>query len=185
MNSSSQPLPDYSRLPVGTAVLPEEVAPQDASVGTPTGTVQFQTDGVNFGSPVALAACSPSPDACATSGSTSTLPVPSHSITANFIPSVNFQASTGSLTQTINAKPVAITVTDPAPTYDRNPHSATITVAPNVPVSVTYNGSPTLQPTDPGTYSVAVSVTDPNYFGSQNGTLTINKKDPALALGAT
>jgi hypothetical protein len=61
---------------------------------TPTGTVQFQVDGSNVGSPVSL-----------TSGgasySTSTLTVGTHTITALYSGDVSFLASSGSLTQTV------------------------------------------------------------------------------------
>ncbi len=65
--------------------------------GTPTGTVQFKIDGVNFGAAVALSGGS------ATSGATSTLTTGPHSITGVYSGSTNFATGTSSaLTQTVN-----------------------------------------------------------------------------------
>ena len=60
------------------------------------GTVQFQIDGTNFGSPVTVTSGS------ATSGSTITLTAGSHTIKAIYSGTTNFVGSTGSLTQTVN-----------------------------------------------------------------------------------
>ena len=61
--------------------------------------MQFVIDGSNFGSPVSLSPCSPSPNACATSGSTSTLSVGGspHTIATNYTPTGTFTNSSGSL----------------------------------------------------------------------------------------
>ena len=91
----------------------------------------------------------------------------------------NYVATPISDTEVIQQAPVMITVTDPHVTYDGNPHQAIIGVSPNVAVLVTYNGSPTA-PTNAGVYSVAVTVTDPNYAGTGSGTLTINKATPTI-----
>ena len=66
--------------------------------GTPTGTVQFQTNGVNFGGAVALSG------GTATSGALpTTLPAGSYSVTAVYNGDGNFSTNTSStLTQTIN-----------------------------------------------------------------------------------
>src|SRR5205823_5277404 len=65
----------------------------------PTGTVQFLLDGANFGSPVALVGGS------ATSASTTTLSVGSHTVTANYLGDATYAPSSGTLAggQTINA----------------------------------------------------------------------------------
>jgi len=79
-----------------------------ATVGTPTGTVQFQTNGVNFGSAVTLSGGS---------ASSGTLPaklvVGNYTVTANYFPSGNFTGSSGTLAggQTINPLPVNLTGT--------------------------------------------------------------------------
>src|ERR1022692_3972891 len=67
-----------------------------SSGGTPTGTVQFQIDGSNFGSPVALSG------GVATSSSTSALTVGAHSTAAIYSGSTNFLASTGTGSQVVS-----------------------------------------------------------------------------------
>src|SRR5438876_5477367 len=61
--------------------------------GTPTGTVQFKIDGSDFGSPVTLSG------GVASSGSTSSLSVGSHTITAVYSGDGNFNTSTGTTSQ--------------------------------------------------------------------------------------
>ena len=60
-------------------------------------------------------------------------------------------------------------------TYDSTPKSTTaITNPPNLPFSITYNGS-TTAPTAAGSYAVVATITDPNYAGTASGTLVIDK----------
>ena len=67
------------------------------SSGIPTGTVQFQIDGTKFGSPVTLAG------GTAASGSTSSLAIGKHKVTAVYGGDANFVASTSPvLTQVVN-----------------------------------------------------------------------------------
>jgi hypothetical protein len=63
---------------------------------TPTGSVQFQIDNVNFGNPVALTTAG-----TATSGPTATLAAGTHTVTAIYSGDGSFLASTGNLTQTV------------------------------------------------------------------------------------
>ena len=86
----------------------------------PSGTVQFVMDGVNFGSAVALGACSPpnSTDACA-SVSNSALTVNGgtvHTVSANYLHTGVFADSTGALAggQTVGKAAPAITWSSPA-----------------------------------------------------------------------
>src|SRR5207244_4328568 len=60
------------------------VAAVSPGAGTPTGTVQFTIDGVNFGAPVTLVGGS------ATSGSTSTLTVGTHTVTGIYSGDASF-----------------------------------------------------------------------------------------------
>src|SRR5205823_1652993 len=64
--------------------------------GTPTGTVQFQIDGANFGSPVSLSG------GTAASMATTSLTVTNHAIKAIYSGDANFLASSGTLAQTVN-----------------------------------------------------------------------------------
>jgi autotransporter-associated beta strand protein len=72
------------------------VTPINPNFGTPTGTVQFQIDGANFGSPVMLS------NGVAASGAISTLSVSGHTVTAVYSGDPNFSTSTGMLTQNVN-----------------------------------------------------------------------------------
>ena len=69
----------------------------------PTGSVQFKVDGADFGTPVSLAPGTGN-TSVATSSSTSTLSVAGspHVITAVYSPTGAFNASTGTLNQTVN-----------------------------------------------------------------------------------
>ncbi len=68
-----------------------------------------------------------------------------------------------------------MTLSDLGPyTYDGTAKSATCTTNPSIATSITYDGS-TTPPTNAGSYAVVCTVTDPNYTGSANGTLTIAK----------
>jgi hypothetical protein len=75
--------------------------------GSPTGTVQFAIDSVNFGSPVTLSAGS------ASSGSISTLTVATHTVTATYSGDTNFQGVTGTLSggQVVNQATAGTSVT--------------------------------------------------------------------------
>jgi hypothetical protein len=74
--------------------------------GTPTGTVQFRTNGAAFGSPVALSG------AVAISAVTSILPHGSNTVTAEYTGDANFTGVTNTLNpqQVVNAPPVARSV---------------------------------------------------------------------------
>jgi autotransporter-associated beta strand protein len=81
------------------------VTPNNPSFGSPTGTVQFQIDFANFGSPVALT------NGVATSSPSSNLPVGNHTIAAIYSGDSNFFTSTGSsLPQTVNLASTTVVV---------------------------------------------------------------------------
>jgi hypothetical protein len=67
-------------------------------------------------------------------------------------------------------------------TYDGAPKSVTATTSPaGLPLSITYDGSAT-PPTNAGTYTVVVTVTDPNYQGSTTQPFTIAKAAAEISL---
>ncbi|QEE26922.1 hypothetical protein FTW19_02220 [Terriglobus albidus] len=69
-------------------------------------------------------------------------------------------------------------------TYDSNAHAATATTTPTgLTVNFTYNGSATV-PTAAGSYAVVATVSDTNYQGTANGTLTIGKATAPVTLGS-
>jgi hypothetical protein len=70
---------------------------------TPTGTVQFQVDGVNLGTAVTLSS------GTATSLATTTLAVGTHSVSANYTPTGSFTASSGTLSQVVGKASQTIT----------------------------------------------------------------------------
>jgi hypothetical protein len=86
--------------------------PYPVPAGLPTGTVQFQIDGNNFGSPVALVGGS------ATSAPISTIGAGSHSVTAVFDGGTSFGGSSASLTQTVGPKHVTGSFTAANKVYD-------------------------------------------------------------------
>ena len=86
-------------------------------------------------------------------------------------------------TLTIAKGAATVTLGNLSATYDGNTHGAMATTAPvGLSVGVTYNGSGTV-PTTAGTYTVAATVTDPNYTGLANGTLIIAKAAATVMLG--
>ncbi|MCU1296130.1 MAG: Kelch motif [Acidobacteriaceae bacterium] len=129
--------------------------------------------------------------ACTISGTTVTMTsgVGICSLLASWAADTNYVSATAM--QSSNALPatVSVTIADTTVTYDGTPKSVTPTVTPAVAFAVTYTGiSPAVYatsssaPTEPGSYTVTATVTDPNYAGTISGTLTISKKDPALSL---
>ena len=87
------------------------VAANPPGSGTPTGTVQFQIDGTNFGSAVTLVSGS------ATSSAITTLSAAAHTIQAIYSGDTTFATSTGTLTQTVNPAALTITANNASKTY--------------------------------------------------------------------
>jgi hypothetical protein len=110
------------------------------SPATATGTVQFKIDGVNFGGPVALV------NGTATSGSTSTLSVNTHNVSAVYGGDDEFVGSTGLLTQTVNKADTTTTITGdtPDPSKVGEPYSVSFTVTAKAPGAGTPTGNVTV-----------------------------------------
>ena len=87
------------------------VAANPPGSGTPTGIVQFQIDGTNFGSAVTLV------NGVATSSAITMLSVTAHAVQAIYSGDVSFMASNGTLTQTVNPAPLTITANNASKTY--------------------------------------------------------------------
>ncbi|MGH8021288.1 MAG: MBG domain-containing protein [Opitutaceae bacterium] len=67
-----------------------------------------------------------------------------------------------------------VTISDLKFVYDGAPKAVSVSTVPgNLPVDVTYDGSPTA-PSAKGAYTVVATVTDPNYAGSATATLSIH-----------
>ena len=90
------------------------VSAAEAGAGTPSGTVQFKTNGVNFGSAVTLSGGN------ATSSAIATLPAGNTTVTAVYSGNVGFNPGTGTLAggQTVNPATVTATVTVNNKPYD-------------------------------------------------------------------
>jgi hypothetical protein len=99
--------------------------------------------------------------------------------------------ATQSFTLTISQTTATVTLGNLLQTYSGAPLSATATTVPaGLPVSLTYNGSPTA-PTAAGSYSVVATVNSSGYTGTANGTLVIAKapltvtaNNASMAVGA-
>ncbi|MEO5713678.1 MAG: MBG domain-containing protein, partial [Luteolibacter sp.] len=100
------------------------------------------------------------------------------------IASINDPNYTGSSSGTlvVHQAAASIELAGLSPTYDGSPKSATVATTPaNLTYSISYDGSPT-PPTAAGNYSITVTITDPNHFGTASGLMTITKATPAIAL---
>jgi hypothetical protein len=86
------------------------------------------------------------------------------------------------VTSPANVAPIRVTIgiDNLVHTYDGTPKSATVTTSPNVSASISYPTS-SGAPTNAGSYTVMVNVTDPGYSGSAEATLTIAKAKQALS----
>ena len=112
----------------------------------------------------------------------STAPVAAGSYTV--VANVTQTGYTGSATGTliIGKATATITLSNLTSTYDGTPHAATATTVPaGLTVTFTYAGSSTA-PTAAGSYAVVATVTDPNYTGTNTGTLVISKATATVTL---
>jgi hypothetical protein len=104
------------------------VSAATSGAGTPTGTVQFQIDGSNFGSAVGLV------DGIATSNATATLSMGSHTVTAVYSGDINFAASTGTLSggQVVNQATTTTVVSSANPSVYGQSVNFSATVSPTI-----------------------------------------------------
>jgi subtilisin family serine protease len=114
-----------------------------------------------------------------------------YTITAAYTsgPTGNFaDSSDATRTLKVNSAPVTVTITGGPFTYDGQPHAATVASTPStVGYSVTYTGTTTAYssaapPTNADTYTVTVTITDPNYVlsGPGTGNITIDRANPIV-----
>jgi len=93
----------------------------------------------------------------------------------------NYNIATAAVTLTVNKAAATVTLSGLTATYDGTAKTATATTTPpGKTVAITYAGS-TTAPTAAGSYAVAATVSDANYSGSANGTLTIAKATPTIS----
>jgi len=139
-----------------------------STAGTPTGTVQFQVDGSNFGTPVTLIG------GVATSQATSALVAGNHPVTANYSGAANFSASSGTLAggQTVNASgtTTVVTASPSSTTVFGQPVTFTATVSSS-------GGTPT------GSVQFAIDGTDFGTPVTLGGGAATSSATAALAVG--
>jgi len=166
----------------GQAVSFTATAATASGGGTPTGSVQFQVDGVNLGSPVVLSG------GMAASISTALLSAGPHTVAASYSGDGNFAGGAHtSLTQSVGPAPLTVTANDAARPYG----------AANPAFSVSYQGlvnsdsarslggtlvvtTSATASSPAGTYPITPSgLTAPNYaITYQPGTLTVTNPAP-------
>ncbi|MDR3724898.1 MAG: MBG domain-containing protein [Terracidiphilus sp.] len=142
---------------------------------TITGFVNSDTSSVVTGAP--------SLSTTATSSSAvGTYPI---TVAAGTLTAANYTFAFTSGTLTVTPAQGTITLGNLAQIYTGAPIAATATTTPaGLPVSFTYNASPTA-PTVAGTYAVVATINNPNYSGTASGTLVISKATPAVVLSVS
>jgi len=110
----------------------------------------------------------------------------SQTLSVTFTPAdtTDYTGSTGSVTLMVNQATAPIGLSNLTPTYDGAALSATATTTPaGRTVTFTYGGVST-PPTTAGTYAVVATISDPNYIGTQSGSLVIGKAVATATLGS-
>ncbi|MFT3682914.1 MAG: CARDB domain-containing protein [Ferruginibacter sp.] len=93
-----------------------------------------------------------------------------------------FNEATSSLSIVINKAAATVALSNLVFTYDGTGKKATVTTTPlGLNVAVTYNGSSAL-PVNAGSYSVSAVITSPNYQGTKDSVLVINKASQTITL---
>jgi RHS repeat-associated protein len=152
---------------------------------TPTGSVQFQVNGLNYGNPI-------TPSGGIATLATSSLAVGTYTVTASYAGDNTSQPSTGTLSggQTVNPAPLTITADNQSMVYGDTLPTLTASyngfVNGDSPASLTTQASLSTVPATSaaGTYPINVSgATDPNYtITFSNGILTINPAVPTVTV---
>ena len=92
--------------------------------------------------------------------------------------------TTRSVDLTVNPAAATLALGSLTQTFDGNPKPITVITTPNgLAHAVTYAGSGTA-PTNAGTYAVVATITDPNYTGSNSGSLVIGQASQSINFGA-
>src|SRR5208337_4294452 len=148
-------------------------------VPTPTGTLQFQIDGTNWGSAITLV------NGAATSDPIATLTAGDHQITAIYSGDTNYSANTTFITQTVSKAHLTVTADNQSRTYGQDNPNLTYTLSGfvNGDTSSVVSGTPVpstaASAASPvGTYAIIVDVTGlsaANYdFTGQAATLSVS-----------
>ena len=124
----------------------------------------------------------------------STVPSPGYTLQpVVFTPTdtTDYPSVTVTVSVIVNQAAAAIAISNTTQSYNGMPEPITVISTPaGLGTSVSYTGvdaatygPSATAPTNPGMYSVVVTVVDPDYAGQQSGTLTINQLDPTVSLG--
>ncbi|HLJ94566.1 MAG TPA: Ig-like domain-containing protein [Gemmataceae bacterium] len=152
------------------------ISNQGLTHSTPTGTVQFQIDGTNAGSPVNVQTTG---GVTTASLSVSALAAGTHTVTAGYSGDTGFATSTGRLTggQLINP---AVTMTAVSSSAESSVFGQNVTFTATISVMVPGNGSPT------GTVQFVIDGSafgNPVNVGSSGGTSTASISTASLGVG--
>jgi len=102
-----------------------------------------------------------------------------------YVVSATSGSFSGSAAITVNPAPAEVILGNLTHTFDGQSKAAAVSTKPvDLPVSVTYDGSPD-EPVAVGSYIVNAVVTDPNYQGSASQTLVIQPRSYTLAVLAS
>jgi hypothetical protein len=94
----------------------------------------------------------------------------------------NYTATNASGNLVISSSPAIIAVGDLSHVYDGTQKTASVTTSPSgLAYTLTYDGSATA-PVNAGSYNIVATITEPNYVGSANGILVLNKANATLSL---
>jgi hypothetical protein len=97
---------------------------------------------------------------------------------------VDFAAGNANQTFTVAQASATVTLGNLSQTFDGTAKSATVATNPaGLSTSVTYNGS-AIVPSAASSYTVAATITNPNYSGSASGTLTITASNQTVTFTA-
>ena len=117
--------------------------------------------------------------------------VGNQNISATFTPSdsADYTIATANITLAVNKASVTVSLGNLTQIYDGAPKPATATTNPSgISLALAYSGingtvygPSATAPTGAGSYSVAATISDPNYSGSGSGTLLVNKATPSIA----
>ena len=93
--------------------------------------------------------------------------------------------ATANQTLTRVAQAGTITLSNTTQSYTGNAITPTVTTTPNgLSYSLTYYPGGSTAPTLPGTYAVTAAITDPYYYGTTGGSLTVTQAPQVLTLSA-
>ncbi len=175
---------DQKTLVISKKALDVTADPKSKKYGEDNPTLTYSFDNSDFvGNDTAANSVSGAPELSTTAVKLSDVGTYTITTALGSLESGNYRFVLNNGTLTIERAPATIDVeSETNTTYDGSAKSVTAVTTPaGLSYSVTYNGSSTA-PTNAGTYSVAVEITNPNYVAAtDSGTLHIAKATPDLS----